>query len=386
MTERGFSGRRWGRLRCLSVSTRLLTLVRPLPVQWVAALLFLNGSINPAIAATPGTASVSASKPVLARESVLALEAQPTLEQAFARFLAWFPGRYDSALQTRLDALEQVPEASRNYRRHSIFRRVDLPAFGEVVFYAEQYRDGDPEQVYRQRLYVFTLAPERDAFRLRVHVPHGVIPLRGAYREPGRLQGLTPEQTTVWNGCDLYWRWEGNHFRGALDPGACRFQSEAFGQEIVLDEYLLLYEDAIHFADRGLALDGGYLFGMRGETPNISKKARPFLCRLSQGARAWTEWIHDQGGAFELEQGRVELQRWNYVSSASDAINNGRRTLRLTLRSPEGDGIAEATAPVGAERIELNMGAAAASCRHVPAAVYDDDRQAQIFPHTDPRG
>lgn len=70
-----------------------------------------------------------------------------TLEEQFALFLEWFPGCYDSTLQTRTDALAGVPEAERNYRRHSILRRVDLPAFDEVVFYAEQYRDGDPDKV-----------------------------------------------------------------------------------------------------------------------------------------------------------------------------------------------------------------------------------------------
>jgi hypothetical protein len=138
---------------------------------------FLSGlSLLAAIWATGGSASAGTGNPA-------------TLEEQFALFLDWFPGRYDSALQVRIDALDEVPEDERNYRRHSIFRRVTLPAFGDVVFYAEQYRDGDPGKVYRQRLYVFTLDPGRQAIRLRVHVPGSVGPLRGAYRDPTRLGG-----------------------------------------------------------------------------------------------------------------------------------------------------------------------------------------------------
>lgn len=295
-----------------------------------------------------------------------------TLEDQLDLFLAWFPGRYDSALQALTDERDGVPEAERNYRRHSIFRRVDLPAFGEVAFYAEQYRDGDPDKVYRQRIYSFTLDRERQAIRLRVHVPNEVRPLRGAYRDPTLLAGLTPEAMTVWDGCDLWWRWEDDQFRGTLDPGACRFDSEAFGQEIVLDEYLLLRSDSIQFADRGLALDGSYLFGMRGDTPNLSRKVRPFLCDLDADGIATTAWIHDQGGVVETDAGRLVLQRWNVAGREPGA--GEARGLRLTLTDGSGELLAEVGEPVNAEFIDMTHGRLAVACRHAPGAVYADGR------------
>ncbi|MEO1319995.1 MAG: hypothetical protein AAFV30_05430, partial [Pseudomonadota bacterium] len=48
-----------------------------------------------------------------------------------ADFVDWFPGRYDSALQVLEQRAARLPAEQRNYRRHSIFRRIDLPAFGE---------------------------------------------------------------------------------------------------------------------------------------------------------------------------------------------------------------------------------------------------------------
>ncbi len=38
-------------------------------------------------------------------------------------------------------------------RIHSIFAPVDFPSLVEHVFYVEQFADGDPSQIYRQRLY-----------------------------------------------------------------------------------------------------------------------------------------------------------------------------------------------------------------------------------------
>ncbi|XUU61049.1 chromophore lyase CpcT/CpeT [Erythrobacter sp. HA6-11] len=200
----------------------------------------------------------------------------PTLEAQLDQWLAWFPGTYDSLPQTLEQAEAGLPEDGRNYRRHSIFTRVDLPRFGEITFYAEQRRwlaDAPPEgEVYRQRIYVISLDEEREAIRLRVYVPHDQESLLGAWRDPSLLDGLDPEATVNWAGCDLFWTWEGDHFIGRLDPGACTFQSAAYGQRIQLEEYLLLAEDEMHFADRGLSMDGEYLFGMRGDTPTIARR------------------------------------------------------------------------------------------------------------------
>lgn len=286
------------------------------------------------------------------------------LEDQLALFLDWFPGRYDSAAQVLRDARDGTAEAERNYRRHSIFRQVELPAFGETVFLAHQYRDGDPAKIYRQRLYTFTLDDAENAFRLRVHVPKAADALQGAYREPSRLAGLTLEDFMVWEGCDLFWQLEDGRFIGRLKPGACRFNSEAFGQEIVLDETLTLMEDQIWFADRGLSLSGDYLFGMRGTTPNISLKARPFICEDGKGSA----WLHDQGGESKALGYHIKLERLSHADDAARPVGlrltvpmSGRRDLTLL-------------ADHNAETLAIDVGPDRLSCRHAPDTLYSENR------------
>ena len=237
----------------------------------------------------------------LAIATPAASQAPQTLDEQLELFLEWFPGRYDNGLQVERQEAAGLPEDQRNYHRHSIFRRVDLPRFGEITFYAEQYRNHDPAEVYRQRIYVITRDYEEQAIRLRVYVPHEPEKLLGAYRDLSLLEGFDPEMTRNWAGCDLLWRWEGDQFRGELKPGACRFKSEAYG-EVVLEEYLILREDEIVFADRGLSPAGEYLFGMRGEEPTLAKRVRPFLCfSWEDGSYPHFErWTHDQLGGFEM--------------------------------------------------------------------------------------
>lgn len=287
-------------------------------------------------------------------------------ESDLADFADWFPGRYDSALQVLEQRAARLPAEQRNYRRHSIFRRVDLPAFGEYVYYAEQYRDGDPEAVYRQRVYVVSIDPERQQLRLRVHIPPDTDALLGAYRDPELLTGLRPEDTTVWPGCDLFWQREGERLVGRLDEGACSFESQRFGQRVYLDEYLMLSPDAIWFADRGLSAAGEYLFGMRGDTPTHAPKARPFRCTFSDERAVW---VHDQGGAIEHDGWIWVLQRYS-VDDTRGLVLRARNRGRIYSQARVRD---SSNIALGAEDMKLR-------CLLRPEAVYDDGRVSPASP------
>ncbi len=46
-----------------------------------------------------------------------------------------------------------------------------MPELGEHVYYVQQYSDGDPSKIYRQRLYSFSANPEEDAIELVIYAP-----------------------------------------------------------------------------------------------------------------------------------------------------------------------------------------------------------------------
>ncbi|MHA7820177.1 MAG: chromophore lyase CpcT/CpeT [Erythrobacter sp.] len=297
----------------------------------------------------------------------------PPLEAQLAQWLDWFPGRYDSFAQA--DAQAELPEDERNYRRHSVFRRVDLPAFGPITFYAEQRRwlSGTPieGEVYRQRIYAITLDEERGAIRLRVHVPKDQTALLGAFAEPSLLEGLTPADTVVWPGCDLIWKWEEGRFIGRLDPGACRFDSPAYGQKVQLEEYLLLSPDEMHFADRGLTMDGEYLFGMRGGEPTIARRARSFSCDVRETGHLGDRrglWMHDQGGVVLLDAPRPDGS-----PPMRMRLLDGPKGLLLTVLAAGADGepLASTRAEAGSDAIGLADGGIEIDCRHDPARMFD---------------
>ena len=315
--------------------------------------------------------------------AVLALAATPpvqstneSLQNDLELLLSWFPGRYDSAEQVLLQEQSNVPEDQRNYRRHSIFRAVTLPAFGDHVLYAEQYRDGDPDKIYRQRIYVFTADPEEDAIRLRIHIPKEPQTLKGAYRQPELLDHLQPGDTITWDGCDVFWKREQpDRFRGELKRGACRFNSKRFNQQVLLNEYLIMTPTELWFADHGESLDGQYLFGMKGDTPAKSVKIRPFECQMSGEKKLLKVWLHDQGGEATVDQAgdrsrsiRLVLRRIR----SSDAA--GLPAMNLYVYQGGGAEVNVSTVGYDDRHISVNFSTTSISCAYAPERMYQDGR------------
>ena len=310
------------------------------------------------------------------------------LDQDMRLFLSWFEGRFDNERQVFFDRDLQTPEEARNGRFHSIFRKVDLPAFGQNVFYVEQYSDSDPAKVGRQRIYVFTPDYAEGAVKLTIHVPPDAAAVLGAWREPARLAALTPAQTTVHPGCDVWWKREGERFHGYMRANACRIDSRRSGRTIVITDDLILTENEIWIRDAATDTRGAYVYGNKAGVHSKLRRIRPFECWASvlRGAKhgdsgagqdSWyftrDIWLHDQGGEAVIRTDeapareiRLKLRRveWPY----------GTNRPSLTLYVHEGANeraVSYAWGEYDAERLGINLRWIQVSCTHAPARVFD---------------
>lgn len=75
------------------------------------------------------------------------LNTNPLLNTQLKEMLGWFEGEFDNFQQVYKEREDKVKEEHEHI--HSIFKKVDLPAFGSDVFYVIQYFDGDTSKVYR---------------------------------------------------------------------------------------------------------------------------------------------------------------------------------------------------------------------------------------------
>jgi len=296
------------------------------------------------------------------------------LDKDFRTMMAWFPGVYDNQEQVYFEAEQEVDEALRHERIHHVFEPVDLPAFGEHVFYVQQHLNDDPAQIYRQRIYVFRPDYEEGAIRLTIHIPNDVALLVDAHLDLTKLSGLSPEQTRVLPGCDVFWRRQSNHFVGYMTPNACSYVSSESGKRIIFNDDLLLTEDALWISDRAQDEEGNRVFGHPTGVPHKNRKARRFECWMTAMQRDG-EWtfrrgleIYDQGGMVWLEteeeapqQVGIKMRnvRWPY--------GNNRPSLVLYAYRPDEDrAVSYAWADPSAQRIGINLRWMQASCTLTP--------------------
>ena len=292
------------------------------------------------------------------------------LDKDFHTMMAWFPGVYDNQEQVYFEQEQEVDEALRHERIHHVFEPVYLPAFGEHVFYVQQHLNDDPAQIYRQRIYTFRPDYEEGAIRLTIHIPNDVASLVDAHLDPTKLSGLSPEQTRVLPGCDVFWRRQSNHFVGYMTPNACSYVSSESGKRIIFNDDLLLTEEALWISDRAQDEEGNRVFGHPTGVPHKNRKARRFECWMT-AMRRDGEWtfrrgleVHDQGGMVWLEteeeapqQVGIKMRnvRWPY--------GNNRPSLVLYAYRPDEDrAVSYAWADPSAQRIGINLRWMQASC------------------------
>ena len=126
------------------------------------------------------------------------------LDKDFRIMMAWLPRVYDNQEQVYFEAEQEVDEALRPERIHHVFEPVDLPAFGEHVFYVQQHPNDDPAQIYLQRSYALRHDFEEGAISLVINIPNHVASLVDVHFDPSQLSDLSPEQTRVLPGCDVF--------------------------------------------------------------------------------------------------------------------------------------------------------------------------------------
>lgn len=313
------------------------------------------------------------------------------LDRDLALFVSWFEGRFDNELQVFFAPDLNVPDEDRHNRIHSSFRRVAVPGLGAHVFYVEQYADGDPEQVYRQRVYSLRADAEANAIRLDIFAPADAGPLRGAHRNPALAETLTAEALTpLPDGCAVYWRRQENQFIGSTRRGACRIRSSRSGRTIIVEDDLVLTADAIWIQDRAVDTRGRHVYGNRAGVAHRLRRVRPFECWVSvlRGARhgdsgmgaADADWffqrgvlLHDQGGAAVVTTDESPARRLTLkLRRVEWPYGANRPSLTLYVMEEGGDrAVSYAWGEYDAERLGINLRWMQASCTHAPERLWD---------------
>ncbi|MCH9696000.1 MAG: chromophore lyase CpcT/CpeT [Gammaproteobacteria bacterium] len=297
------------------------------------------------------------------------------LDRDMRTFLQWFPGVYDNQEQVYFEVEQGVPEEERHERIHHTFARVELPAFGEHVFYVQQYLDDDPQKIYRQRIYVFTPDYEENSIRLAIHTPNDVEALVDAHLDSSKLEGLTPELARNMPGCDVWWQKQANQFLGYMRAGECSFVSKRSGKRIIIDDDLVLTEDEIWISDRAEDEDGNYVFGNKAGIHHKNIKARRFECWIAAQERNGDDWtfrsgleVWDQGGTIwiDTEEDKPQTVGIKLRNVRWPTGINRNSFVMYAHREGEERAVSYVWGEPAATRLAMNLRWMQASCTHSP--------------------
>jgi hypothetical protein len=195
-------------------------------------------------------------------------------------FVDNFVGHFDNHAQVQHEQARGLSprEGGGHEHIHCVLSPVtfsDASADGKHLL-ASYYFNGEPTAVFRQRLYELD-ALERDPqfgrcvrmkiFRMRPEVEQqlaaGVPPADVSWSASDDLsEGLhVPE-------ADVFWRWCGERFEGAMRTHSIEIVSERSGRPLTVRDDVALWADALWVNDRGSdAETGAYVYGNIHDIP-----------------------------------------------------------------------------------------------------------------------
>lgn len=198
-----------------------------------------------------------------------------SLDNDLQTLLEWFPGEYDNHQQVYKEALDNLISEKRHRQTRHIFHEVQLDFIPGRTLYAQQSQHYDLDDLYRQRIYAFEIDEIKQAIRLRIYTPKDPSRLKNGHLNPEIFAELTIEDFFLKPGCDVFWKREGNIFRGYLKENDCNYYSDRFETQVYLNETLILRQDALLLEDTATDSDGKPVFGVHDKGPTINLKEKP---------------------------------------------------------------------------------------------------------------
>jgi CpeT/CpcT family protein DUF1001 len=210
---------------------------------------------------------------ILALSACATSHAAPSsLETQLDELLSWFPGTYENHQQVYRQSIADLPASERHRHRHHTFQPVSIAGIPGRQIYAQQYQHYDPEDLYRQRVYSFTVNEAEQAIQLTIYTPNEPGELTDMHLDPAKQAALSVDDFFLKPGCEVYWKKRDDQYEGYLKDGACSYYSERFQTEIFLNETLVMRKDALLLDDSAVDGDGNLIFGAAENGPSINLK------------------------------------------------------------------------------------------------------------------
>lgn len=174
-------------------------------------------------------------------------------EKDLSTIMGWWDGDYQNDEQiARLEAAgKPVWRADGTGEDGHIevtshYRRIEMPSFGKHVIYVEETKHGDPNNVFRQRLYTLRVDKDIETVRVKIWNFKDKKKYVGAWRDLSRLDGLAPDDmSSLPDTCDLIAKKQGGEFHMPMHEQDCAFGDRYFSYQVLLGPDSFWFRDKI---------------------------------------------------------------------------------------------------------------------------------------------
>lgn len=189
-------------------------------------------------------------------------------------FAGLFQGHFDNHAQTvENQAAGLTPREGGGHEHiHCHVQPLTLPTCETqpaAFAIATYYFDGNPQHIFRQRLYQMQEV-ERDEqfghciqmsiYKLRTDVREKLRAAEGDVDAIAWCQEDVQEEQLI-PGCDVFWRVTGDRYHGEMRTDSVVVESDFTGKPIVIRDDVSLWRDELWVNDRGADMEGNYLYG-----------------------------------------------------------------------------------------------------------------------------
>ncbi len=181
-----------------------------------------------------------------------------TPNEQLAEIMALWPGRYHNHQQIETvtkagDSVWLLDDTGKNgwLQIESHYIKIDNPIIGENVLYVEEYRDHQPDSIYRQRIYTLAI-DSTNTIRVKMWPFKDKKKYIGAWKNPKVLENLTLEEISAYpDKCDLIVQKDGNVYTMNMNGKDCAFGNSVFNYQVKLSKDVFAYRDKITKLDSG---------------------------------------------------------------------------------------------------------------------------------------
>lgn len=227
---------------------------------------------------------------------------ETSLQNDLVLFNKCFEGEFDNFQQVFKQKEDKVANVQEHI--HSIFKKVSLPQIGNCVYYVLQYSDGDSTKIYRQRLYNFTINKIAEAIQLTIYSFKNDGAYYYSHVRPFQLEKISLENLTTTDGCEVYWKKQGEKFIGFMTDKACNLISKRSGKKVFITDSLVLTKDEIWIRDEAYDEQRNYVFGNKDKIHHKLKRCTFYKGWILLEKAGFTAEYHQQKNSIWHDQGK----------------------------------------------------------------------------------